>query len=736
MSATFGRIKVWVGGEVLTASDLNAEFDNILQNLSPAGISSVSEDINDMRATTDPYPGGVEYLAPNLREEIKSIRYLIRQITGKSQWYIDPDVSLSNLSMTSTPIFAGLKLTGLTPGYVPYKGVGALADSPIYIGGINVGIGTTTPGYSLDVSGETKSTGGFLLDKKTISLTTAPTWLRFAVSKENGDSNAGIFEIRWERYGIYGHIIFSAAANYNDASGINLNLLGGSSYGPQGITKIRLLRNTTYDLMYLELYAAYGDTTSPMSIEVRQLSGYGWNMLNIVDGSIPAGYTAHELSTSGAFAVNEDSKTFMVTKDGKVGIGTTAPIGELTVHGGELTVHEGKILSQVTGDVRNILLNQLSGTMKRTQIVFKQGGADQFLLGVDSGLTNTRDFFIFDSVAGATRLLIDPNGKVGIGTTAPSATLHVVNSSTTAGALETVLGRAIGNTNFWLVTKKGVTTNNPGDIVSKLGLAYSGTTDNAFIRFHRGSSTNNGFLSFSTNNDIERVRITNSGNVGIGVVNPYYQLHLSQNSAGKPVSAYWDIDSDERIKKNIVPADLNRCYEIVKNIPLVHYSWDDGLYDEQAVKDRSRLGWIAQQVEPFFPKAITTHKVEYMQEIEDGVEEYEEHEYISKMVDVKRIEVIDGVPTEIIVKEEQKEYLYDEVQVVDKNGNTVLDENGNPKMHKKPRMIKKTRPKMRPIKTIEDCKGLDIDQIMKALYGAVQLLINKVEKLEAKAKNK
>ena len=716
MSATFGRIKVWMGGEVLTASDLNAEFDNILQNLTPTGISSASEDINAMRATTDPYPGGAEYLALTLREEIQSLRFLIKQITGKSLWYIDPDVSLSNLSATSTPTFAGLTLstplaissggtglsalgsanqilgvnaegnafeyktitgtanvivtnmensiilatpqdihtgatptfagldlTGLTDGYVPYIGVGALADSPIYISGTNVGIGTTTPGYSLDVSGETKSTEGFILNKKTITLTTAPKWLRFAVSKENGGSNAGIFEIRWTRSGVLGHIIFNTGANYNDASGINLNLLGGSSYGNQGITKIRLLRKTTNDLMYLELYAAYGDATNSMSIEVRQLSGYGWSMIDIVNGSIPTGYTAHELSTSGAFAVNEDSKTFMVTKDGKVGIGTTAP----------------------------------------------------------------------------------------------SAPLHVANPSTTEGALETVLGRAIGDTNFWLVTKKGVTTNNSGDVLLKLGLTHAGTTyDNAYIRFHRGGGTGGGFLSFSTASDIERVRIDASGHVGIGVTDPSYQLHLSQNSAAKPGSSTWTVSSDERIKKNIMPADLSRCYEIVKNIPLVHYSWDDGLYDEQAVKDRSQLGWLAQQVEPFFPKAITTHKVEYMQEIEDGVEEYEEHEYMSKMVDVKRIEVIDGVPTEIIVKEEQKEYLYDEVQVVDKNGNTVLDENGNPKMHKKPRMIKKTRPKMRPIKTIEDCKGLDIDQIMKALYGAVQLLINKVEKLEAKAKNK
>ena len=190
-----------------------------------------------------------------------------------------------------------------------------------------VGIGTTGPSYKLDVAGETRATSGFFLGKKTLSLTTAPKWLRFAKSAYNAGSNAGIFEIRWP----HGHIIFNAGANYNNENGINLNLLGGSHYGYHGIRKIRLLESTVYDTMYLECYA--DSAGSERIFEWRQLSGYGWSLVDITDGSIPPDYTAHELSTSGAFAVNEDSKTLMVTKSGRVGIGTTGPGEKLDVAG-------------------------------------------------------------------------------------------------------------------------------------------------------------------------------------------------------------------------------------------------------------------------------------------------------------------------------------------------------------------------------------------------------------------
>jgi hypothetical protein len=118
----------------------------------------------------------------------------------------------------------------------------------------------------------------------------------------------------------------------------------------------------------------------------------------------------------------------------------------------------------------------------------------------------------------------------------------------------------------------------------------------------------------------ERMRINTAGFVGIGT-NPGYLLHLSTDSAAKPSTNTWTISSDERLKENIILADIDRCVEIIRAIPLKHYRWKDEVYTLEQVKDRSKLGWIAQDVEKVFPKAVGTHVFRYNQVYEDVVKE-------------------------------------------------------------------------------------------------------------------
>ncbi len=110
-----------------------------------------------------------------------------------------------------------------------------------------------------------------------------------------------------------------------------------------------------------------------------------------------------------------------------------------------------------------------------------------------------------------------------------------------------------------------------------------------------------------------------NGNVGLGL-DPEYKLHLSTDSAAKPgAGGLWTISSDERLKENIELADLDICYNAVKNIPLKRFRWKDDVYSDEQINDRNNIGWIAQDVKTIFPKAVGQYKFVYNQvKDEDG----------------------------------------------------------------------------------------------------------------------
>lgn len=101
--------------------------------------------------------------------------------------------------------------------------------------------------------------------------------------------------------------------------------------------------------------------------------------------------------------------------------------------------------------------------------------------------------------------------------------------------------------------------------------------------------------------------IMTSGNIGIGTSTPSYQLQLSSDSAAKPSTSTWTVASDERLKENITQANLDICYNNIKNLPLRRYTWKDSVYTPDQVPDRTQLGWIAQEVKEIIPKAVHTN---------------------------------------------------------------------------------------------------------------------------------
>ena len=102
-----------------------------------------------------------------------------------------------------------------------------------------------------------------------------------------------------------------------------------------------------------------------------------------------------------------------------------------------------------------------------------------------------------------------------------------------------------------------------------------------------------------------------------------------------------------------------RCNEIIENLNLKHFTWDEKYFPN--IDDRNSIGFIAQEVETFFPNAVKPHKKKFL---------------------IKK-----GEPNGA----EQTEDIYEE---------------------------------------FEDFKSLDIDQLIKFLFGSVKFLQGQVKSLE------
>ena len=118
-----------------------------------------------------------------------------------------------------------------------------------------------------------------------------------------------------------------------------------------------------------------------------------------------------------------------------------------------------------------------------------------------------------------------------------------------------------------------------------------------------GAGATGGTFQIGFANTTYALNIMTSGNIGIGTTTPSYQLQLSTDSAAKPSSSTWTVVSDLRLKENITQANLETCYNNVKNLELKKYTWKENVYTNEQVPDRSMLGWIAQDVKEILPKA-------------------------------------------------------------------------------------------------------------------------------------
>jgi hypothetical protein len=257
------------------------------------------------------------------------------------------------------------------------------------------------------------------------------------------------------------------------------------------------------------------------------------------------------LNVYGLDLVTQYKNRLSITNAGNVGIGTQSPSALLHV----------RAIS--AGTVSQIIETTDTGPTARAQLLVRQSLTRGLVAGVLSPFgPSGRDLvagaltvealpdaaqlaFNHQGIAPITfhtsnwneRVRITSDGKVGIGTKAPDALLHVRSDSAALPSqiIESTVGQAGAQVIVRESPTKGIvaglfgTTNQAFvDLVpgSAMVAAYA---DAAQLAFNHGGS---GPITLHTSNWNERMRITSDGKVGIGTKAPMGMLHVRSSSAG------------------------------------------------------------------------------------------------------------------------------------------------------------------------------------------------------------
>ena len=235
------------------------------------------------------------------------------------------------------------------------------------------------------------------------------------------------------------------------------------------------------------------------------------------------------------------------------------------------------------------------------------GGAGRYEQGINSVAIGSGSGYVNQS---PNSIAINGNGSV---LSAPNSGFYVKPVRNLTATTQYILGY---NSDYEIVQNTAIGSY----VIGSTPFTVQADGNGQQIKIVGSNSNNQLMLGFDTTNNVGRIEAVTQGStfrniilqgannptqnfVGIGI-NPNYQLELAQNSAAKPTSNTWTISSDARLKENIVDADLDICYNVVKILPLRRFTWKKEFYPDGIQKDRNSVGFIANEVQAIYPKAV------------------------------------------------------------------------------------------------------------------------------------